>query len=427
MRAYDKAANSRDISVKEKAIDSTAYSPQFSADTGDHVSVAPPPDTTTNNTIRQLIPGLVGSSRAMSQLCQSIQIVATTTATVLIHGETGVGKEVVARALHQLSKRCAGPYIKVNCASIPKELFESEFFGHVRGAFTGAIKDRVGRFEAASGGTLFLDEIGEIPYELQSKLLRALQERQFERVGDERTRRADVRILAATNRDLGKEVKAGRFREDLFYRLNVFPVQVPPLRERREDIPTLAEFFVNTLSTELRCPQPRLTKAGVIRLQNYHWPGNVRELRNVIERATILAAGGALEFDLPLSQEATVHPGPKQEAANRAGGGPPETLETNVHASSKQEDADRAAGGASQLDLSREANGADSSSADFLTEPEIQLKIRENVRLVLQKTGWRIGGRDGAAELLGLKPTTLISRMKKLGLQRLAPSSGSIT
>ena len=192
------------------------------------------------------------------------------------------------------------PLIRVNCASIPKELYESEFFGHVRGAFTGAIKDRIGRFEAAHGGTLFLDEIGEIPIDLQSKLLRALQEKQDQRVGDERTKRADVRIIAATNRDLKAEAAAGRFREDLYYRLNVFPVQAAPLRERREDIPLLYVYFVEMLVKELKCPKPRLTEAGVAGLQDYDWPGNIRELRNVIECAMIVAQGKALEFELPI-------------------------------------------------------------------------------------------------------------------------------
>jgi transcriptional regulator with GAF, ATPase, and Fis domain len=258
---------------------------------------------------------------------------------------------------------------------VPKELFESEFFGHVRGAFTGAIKDRVGRFESAHGGTLFLDEVGEIPMELQSKLLRALQEKQYERVGDERTKRADVRIIAATNRDLQQEVKAGRFREDLYYRLNVFPLQVAPLRERWEDIPLLAQYFVGTLAKELKCPKPRLTEAGVARLQSYDWPGNIRELRNVIERAIIVARGNALEFDLPMAISAPV----------------------------------------SSLSL---LEVSDAGRPEFLTEPEIQRRERENLYVVLEKTGWKIKGADGAAELLGVKPTTLISRIKKMGLKR---------
>jgi transcriptional regulator with GAF, ATPase, and Fis domain len=189
----------------------------------------------------------------------------------------------------------------VNCASIPRDLFESEFFGHVRGSFTGAVKDRAGRFETAERGTIFLDEVGEIPLDIQNKLLRVLQEKRYERVGDDRTRRADVRIVAATNRDLKKAAAAGKFREDLYYRLNVFPIQVPPLRDRTDDIPLLAKHFVELSAKEMKCAKPRLTRAAVTQLQSYDWPGNVRELRNVVERAVILARGGALEFDLPIA------------------------------------------------------------------------------------------------------------------------------
>jgi len=308
---------------------------------------------------------IVGASSAYRRVRNRIEMVAPTDSTVLIQGETGTGKELIAHEIHKLSRRKDQPLVRVNCATIPKELYESEFFGHVRGAFTGAIKDRVGRFEAAHGGTLFLDEIGEIPIDLQSKLLRALQERQYERVGDEKTKRADVRIIAATNRDLKHEVQAGRFREDLYYRLNVFPVQVAPLRERREDIPLLAKYFVEILAKELKCPKPRLTEAGVAKLQSYDWPGNIRELRNVIERATIVARGNALEFDLPTTMVAPTSA--------------PPLFEIN-----------------------------DAAQPEFLTEPEIQRRERENLWIVLQKTGWKIKGADGAAELLGIKPTTLI-------------------
>jgi len=319
---------------------------------------------------------IVGASSAYRALRKRIEMVAPTDSTVLIQGETGTGKELIAHEIHKISRRKDQPLVRVNCASIPKELFESEFFGHVRGAFTGAIKDRVGRFEAAHGGTLFLDEVGEIPMELQSKLLRALQEKQYERVGDERTKRADVRIIAATNRALQQEVKAGRFREDLYYRLNVFPLQVAPLRERREDIALLAQYFVGMLAKELKCPKPRLTEAGVARLQSYEWPGNIRELRNVIERAIIVARGNALEFDLPMAISA-----PVSTAAP--------AFEIN-----------------------------EGAQPEFLTEPEIQRRERENLYMVLEKTGWKIKGADGAAELLGVKPTTLISRIKKMGLKR---------
>jgi len=319
---------------------------------------------------------LVGQSAALRQIVSQIDLVAPTDASVLILGETGTGKELVAHEIHRRSKRKEKALVRVNCASIPKELYESEFFGHAKGAFTGAIKDRAGRFEAAEGGTLFLDEIGEVPLDLQGKLLRALQEKRYERVGEDRTRFADVRIVAATNRDLKKEVAAGRFREDLYYRLNVFPIQVVPLRERKEDVAQLAQHFIKLSAKELGCPKPRLTQAGMVQLQSYDWPGNIRELRNVIERAVILAGGGALEFDLPASGITS-----------------PPTLPTPAddEANVKQE---------------------------FFTESEMQQRGRENLLAVLKKSGWKIKGADGAAELLGVKPTTLLSRIKKMGLKR---------
>jgi len=318
---------------------------------------------------------IVGGSAAIRTLLKRIGMVAPTESTVLIEGETGTGKELIAHAIHKASRRKDQPLVQVNCASIPKELYESEFFGHVRGAFTGAIKDRVGRFGAAHGGTLFLDEVGEIPIDLQCKLLRALQQKQYERVGDEKTKSSDVRIVAATNRDLKEEVKAGRFREDLFYRLNVFPVRVAPLRERREDIPLLASHFVGILAKELKCPKPRLTEAGLARLQYYDWPGNIRELRNVIERAIIMAQGSALEFDVPMATELPSNSPPPLEVSQ------------SIH-------------------------------PEYLTEPEIQRRDIDNLYTILRKTGWKIKGADGAAELLGVKPTTLIARINKLGLKR---------
>jgi transcriptional regulator with GAF, ATPase, and Fis domain len=318
---------------------------------------------------------LVGQSSALRHLVSQIDLVASTEASVLIGGETGTGKELVAYEIHNRSPRKEKPLARVNCASIPKDLFESEFFGHARGAFTGAIRDRTGRFEAADGGTLFLDEIGEVPLDLQSKLLRVLQEKRYERVGEDRTRLADVRVIAATNRDLKKEVAAGRFREDLYYRLNVFPIQVMPLRERVDDIPLLARHFVELSVKELRCPKPRLTRAGVTKLQSYDWPGNVRELRNVIERAVIVSRGGVLDFDLP-------------------GAALPLTL---PHPTTRQKS---------------------DSEPEFLTEPELQRRERENLLVILQKTNWKIKGADGAAELLGVKPTTLVTRMQRMGLKR---------
>lgn len=241
---------------------------------------------------------IIGSSPALKMVLAQIAAVAKTPATVLITGESGVGKELVARAIHDSSGRAGGPLVKVNCASIPKDLFESEFFGHRKGAFTGAVRDREGRFRLAHGGTLFLDEVAEIPFELQSKLLRVLQEQEFERVGDERTQKVDVRIVAATNRDLRKEVAEGRFREDLFYRLGVFPVQVPPLRERSKDILPLAAHFLEHAAKELNVPRPDVPKAVAARLEMYSWPGNIRELQHVMERAAILAAGRPLRIEM---------------------------------------------------------------------------------------------------------------------------------
>ena len=242
---------------------------------------------------------IVGSSTAIERVLKQVELVAPSGATVMIFGESGTGKELIARAIHDRSERRDGPMVRVNCGAIPRELFESEFFGHVKGSFTGAIKDRVGRFELAAGGTLFLDEVGEIPLDLQSKLLRVLQEGEFERVGEERTRKVSVRVLAATNRDLKVEMQARRFREDLYFRLNVIPIEVPPLRERLEDISQLAAHFVNLASQQLKRPVARLTQANLLALQGYDWPGNIRELQNIIERAVILSQGERLQFDVP--------------------------------------------------------------------------------------------------------------------------------
>jgi transcriptional regulator with GAF, ATPase, and Fis domain len=314
---------------------------------------------------------ILGQSRACRKIIQQIEIIAPTDGTVLILGETGTGKELIAREVHRRSRRKDKPLVRVNCASIPTELYESEFFGHAKGAFTSAIRDRVGRFEAAAGGTLFLDEIGEIPLKLQSKLLRVLQEKTYERVGEDRTRSADVRIIAATNRDLKNQVAAGRFRDDLYYRLNMFPIKAAPLRDRKEDIPFLAAHFIDSAVRELGCKRPRLTDAGIKTLQDYDWPGNVRELRNVIERAAILAQGDALVFDLAVTQASP--PSPESE---------------------------------------------DKPAPEYLTEAEIRRRERTNILAVLQKTGWKIKGPDGAAQLLEMNPTTLTSRIEKLGLKR---------
>ena len=320
---------------------------------------------------------LVGQSAALRHIVSQIDLVAPTEASVLILGETGTGKELVAHEIHRRSQRKDGPLVRVNCASIPRELFESEFFGHMRGSFTGAVKDRAGRFETAEGGTIFLDEVGEIPLDIQNKLLRVLQEKRYERVGDDRTRRANVRIIAATNRDLKKAVAAGKFREDLYYRLNVFPINVPPLRERLDDIPSLAKHFVDLSTRDLKCAKPRLTRAGITKLQNYDWPGNVRELRNVIERAVILARGGALDFDPPVANQSKTPTPVRIES-------PP----------------------------------GDTDAPEFLTEAEMQRRERDNLLLILEEAHWKIKGADGAAELMGVKPTTLLARMKKWGLKK---------
>ena len=319
---------------------------------------------------------IVGESAAIHRVLKAIDAVAATDVTVVVTGETGTGKELVARALHAGSARRHKPLIKVNCASIPKELFESEFFGHARGAFTGALRDRAGRFEIADNGTLFLDEVGELPFEMQSKLLRVLQEGEFERVGETRTRKVDVRVLAATNRDLRAEVQAGRFRQDLYYRLSVFPIEVAPLRERREDIPRLAAHCLEHASERMKLPRPLLTAGAVQRLQDYEWPGNVRELQNVVERAVIVSGAGPLRVDLPtsLAPQAPI----------------PLPFPTRT-------------------------------PMGVIDEAEKRARERENVLAALKKTGWKISGRGGAAELLGVKASTLASRVKKLGLTRGEP------
>ena len=319
---------------------------------------------------------LVGQSPALRNVVRQIDLVAPTEATVLILGESGTGKELVAREIHKRSVRANQPLIRVNCASIPKELYESEFFGHVKGAFTGAVKDRAGRFEAADGGTLLLDEVGEIPLDLQSKFLRVLQEQQYERVGDERTRSVDVRVIAATNRDLKKEVEAGRFRQDLYYRLNVFPLEIAPLRERKEDIPLLAEHLLELSSKNLNCPKPRLTKALVAKLQRYDWPGNIRELQNVIERSLIVSGSQGLQFDLPQGGE-----------------------------------------GRSSTRLAS-AENLNVNEEEILSDGRLRQLEKNNTMAALRRSDWKIYGTDGAAALLGLKPTTLVARIKKMGIQK---------
>ncbi|HEV2171652.1 MAG TPA: sigma 54-interacting transcriptional regulator, partial [Candidatus Binatus sp.] len=244
---------------------------------------------------------IIGGSSGLRKVMQQVQLVAPTEATVLITGESGTGKELVALAIHERSARSERALVKLNCSAVPEGLFESEFFGHVKGAFTGALKDKPGRFEVADRGTLFLDEIGEVPLAMQAKLLRVLQEHELERVGDTRTRKVNVRVIAASNRDLKKEVDQGRFRQDLFYRLSVFPIEVPPLRERRDDIAPLVAHFVKQSAQRMNRPEPQVTKVALDQLISYRWPGNVRELQNTVERAVILWREGPLTFDLPAS------------------------------------------------------------------------------------------------------------------------------
>lgn len=318
---------------------------------------------------------IVGESPALAAMLARIEAVADTPANVLIIGETGTGKELVAHAIHARSRRADAPLVKVNCASVPHELFESEFFGHAKGAFTGAYRDRVGRFQLADGGTIFLDEVGEIPLELQGKLLRVLQEKEFERVGDDLTRKVDVRVIAATNRDLEQEVEAGNFREDLYYRLSVFPVQVPPLRKRGDDVIQLAVHFLEQVCREFGRRCPNFTQSQVDAMRAYSWPGNIRELKNLIERAVILSQGDNLQLDIK--------------------------------------------GGASTRRINTLVQTAPAYvGRDFITEKELKLQQLDNMRRALEYADWRISGEGGAAELLGLKPSTLVDRMRAAGLEK---------
>jgi formate hydrogenlyase transcriptional activator len=306
---------------------------------------------------------LVGSTASFQQILDQVATVAPTGATVLLTGETGTGKELVARAIHGRSERRTRTFVRVNCATIPATLVESELFGHERGAFTGAASSRVGRFEIASGGTLFLDEAGDLPLEVQPKLLRALQEREFERLGSSRVLRSDARVIAATNRELPGMVEAGSFRKDLFYRLNVFPIHLPPLRERREDIPLLVSHFVRKHSHRLRRPTLQVSDSVMRTLVKWDWPGNVRELENVIERAVIVSKGGTLTVTTP--------------------GGPASAPVATSHSRNWLADAERV----TILDALRKSNGV-------------------------------IGGPNGAAFRLGVKRTTLQSKMRKLGIAK---------
>ncbi|WP_428561395.1 MAG: sigma 54-interacting transcriptional regulator [Solidesulfovibrio sp. DCME] len=320
----------------------------------------------------QSFKGIIGQSDGIEQIRKLIRMVGPTEANVLIYGESGTGKEMIAREMHNHSDRCAKPMIKINCSAIPRELFESEFFGHARGAFTGAVKNRIGYFQAADGGTLFLDEVGEIPTYLQSKLLRVLQEGEYQRVGEDSVRKVNVRIISATNRNLHAEIQAGRFREDLYYRLQVFPVMVPGLRERKMDIPLLAEHFIKLSSKKMNRPRPRLSEQQLKRLIAYDWPGNIRELQNIVERIVITAQPDQVLQELDRSPTAAREQPPARPAV--------------------------------------------ATPRQVLTERELRDLEKANMQEALRRTNWRIYGPRGAAKLLGLNPTTLISRLKKLGI-----------
>jgi formate hydrogenlyase transcriptional activator len=306
---------------------------------------------------------LIGNSPALESVLEKVERVASTDSTVLIQGETGTGKELIARAIHNISSRCGRSFVKLNCAAIPLDLLESELFGHERGAFTGAIAQKIGRFELADRGTLFLDEVGDIPTALQPKLLRVLQEQEFERLGSTKTHQVDVRLVAATHRNLDDMASSGEFRSDLYYRLNVFPVQLPPLRARREDVPALVTHFVEIFGRRMGKRIDHIPEETMLALSSYQWPGNVRELQNLIERAVILSDNGVLPNPLPTA-------GPQNVIISTA-------------------------------------------AATTLRDSERNLILH-----TLEAVGWVIGGRTGAASRLGLKRTTLIHKMKKLGISR---------
>jgi formate hydrogenlyase transcriptional activator len=315
---------------------------------------------------------IIGSSAALESVLEQVERVAPTDSTVLIQGETGTGKELIARAIHNISSRCGRSFVKINCAAIPLDLLESELFGHEKGAFTGAIAQKIGRFELADRGTLFLDEVGDIPAALQPKLLRVLQEQEFERLGGTHTHRVDVRLVAATNRDLTDMVQRAEFRIDLYYRLNVFPVRLPPLRERREDIPALVSHSVERVGRRIGKRIERIPPDTMSALSAYEWPGNIRELENLIERAVIMSNDGVLFNPLPQpgSQSVTAAPPP---------------------------------------------------AATTLKDSERTLILN-----TLEAVGWVIGGSRGAAARLGLNRTTLINRMKKLGISRPAEQDDNL-
>jgi len=311
---------------------------------------------------------IIGSSPALESVLAQVEQVAPTNSTVLIEGETGTGKELIAHAIHNASQRCGRPFIKLNCAAIPLDLLESELFGHEKGAFTGAIAQKVGRFEMADKGTLLLDEVGDIPPALQPKLLRVLQEQEFERLGSGRTHKVDVRLVAATNRNLGKMVERAQFRSDLYYRLNVFPIRLPSLRERREDVPELVTHFVKIFSRRIGKQIDSIPSETMVAFQLHSWPGNIRELQNLVERAVILSRDGVLPNPLHKKQTSVI------------------ILGSNVQSS--------------------------------LSPMNWEESDRALVAETLEQTGWIVGGPRGAAAKLGLKRTTLLAKMKRLGISR---------
>ena len=328
---------------------------------------------------------IIGASAGLIKVLEKVQRVAPTSATVLITGESGTGKELIARAIHSASDRADKPFIKLNCAALPASLVESELFGHERGAFSGAIQRRIGRFELAHAGTIFLDEIGEVPMDVQVKLLRVLQEREFERIGSNQTIKADVRVIAATNRDLQKSVREGDFRADLYYRLNVFPVELPPLRERQEDIPLLAQFFVQKYAPRVGRRVEGIDSEAMRRLVEYSWPGNIRELENIVERALILNSAPMLHIDADVLPKTTL-------------------------ATANQQAAVAASANTGSAEVGARAGSVSTNDLDSIQ--------RDHILTILRETNWVIEGSRGAASRLGLKPATMRHRMRKLSIVR---------
>jgi len=339
---------------------------------GDYAIVTNPGPDQVERTFERII----GTSAALESVLDQVEQVAPTDSTVLIEGETGTGKELIAHAIHNVSQRCGRTFIKLNCAAIPLDLLESELFGHEKGAFTGAIAQKIGRFEMADKGTLFLDEVGDIPSVLQPKLLRVLQEQEFERLGSGRTHKVDVRLVAATNRNLMKMVARGQFRSDLYYRLNVFPIVLPALRERREDIPVLVTHFVKMFSRRMEKQIESIPPETMAAFQWYSWPGNIRELQNLVERAVILSRDGVLPNPLHKKQTELVIP--------------------SLH-----------------------------RSRTFLSSMALEDSDRALILETLEHAGWIVGGPRGAAGKLGLKRTTLLAKMKRLGISRPIPQDGT--